>query len=466
MVRAIRNTHAPANRLPPEILSRILEHRDDEQDLVAATHVCQYWRSVLIFDSSLWTYFGSLLSLDRTLVYLERSKSAPIDINVIARTPQDFDALGYLASNIARTRSLSILTDNNVRPTLLHFCKPAPSLQHLGFDAVEGTLSIPENFLARQAPSLRSLTLISTRLEFNRFFPLPNLTVFDIYLAEGEEPFRMGALLQFFSDSPLLQKIRINAHVEMVQDISLDQITSLDSLVEIDYTSNQANSILPFLRMPHLKNLLVSSSVGPGQVQGPDDILPHDGRALLAQTTRMSHHSESDACLVRATFSGNEVEASFSVYYTTDEDAIGGFANWFSNQTAIPLGQIEELEIGDSPGVAGFHMDAFALENLKILRVGVWNGEFVEEILRPFHPAPQMGVPCQSLREVEYTNCWSNDGPFPASVISLAKERKQAGYQLRVFRLVVTPESYRNDLAEELREHVLEVQARACDGRT
>ena len=271
----------------------------------------------------------------------------------------------------------------------------------------------------------------------------------------------MSALLQFFSDSTLLQKVRINIFGEMVQDISLDQITSLESLVEMNYSCNQASSILPFLRLPRLKKLWVSSLAGSGQVQRLDDILPHDGRALLAQTTRISYYSDFVSCLVTVTFSGNEVEVSFNGFYATVETTVGGFVNWFSNQSVIPFGQIEELKIGGSPAAAGFHINAFALENLKVLRVELWVGELAEEVLRPFRPVPQTGVPCQSLREIEYTY-WGTDGSLPTSLISLAKERRQAGYQLGLFRLVVIQESDR-DLAEELREDVLEVQTRAWD---
>ena len=463
-VRAARNTHVPINRLPPEVLSRILEHRASEQDLVAATHVCQHWRSALTFDPSLWTCFKFLSSpdLNRTLVYLERSKSALIDISVVAREPQDLGVLDHLAPDIARIRSLSIHADHHARPALLRFCDPAPSLQCLEIHAFEDVLSLPDNFLAQQAPSLRTINLAFTRPAFDHFFPLPNLTEFDLQLPEDGEPFRMGALLQFFSHSPLLRRICINISVEMVQDISLDQITSLDSLVEMNYSCNWSGSILPFLRLPRLEKLSVFSSVGPGQVQRLDDILPHDGLALLAQTTRMSYYS--DLLSVTVTFSGNGVKVLFNAFYVTAETAVGGFINWFSNHMAIPLGQVEELKIWGSATVPGFHIDAFALDNLKILRISLWDGEFGEVVLRSFHPVSQTGVPCQSLREIEYTY-WGTDGPFPMSLARLVKERKQAGYQLGIFRLLVTRESDR-DLAEELREHVSEVQARAWDART
>jgi len=48
---AIRNMFILANMLPPEILSRVLEYRTRERDLVAATYVRR--RSTRISDPSL-----------------------------------------------------------------------------------------------------------------------------------------------------------------------------------------------------------------------------------------------------------------------------------------------------------------------------------------------------------------------------------------------------------------------------
>ena len=268
----------------------------------------------------------------------------------------------------------------------------------------------------------------------------------------------MGTLLQFFSDSPLLQRIRISISTETVQDISPDRVISLNSLVEMDYYSYyQAGSILPFLRLPRLKMLCATSSAGPGQVQRLADILPHDGHALLAQMVRVLYRYNPDLEIVSVDLSGNEVEASFHAIYTD------GIVDWFSDQTAIPFGRIEELVIEGSSSAAGFPIDVFALKNLKILQVAPWDGQFAEEVLRPFHPVPEMEVPCQSLREIEYSYR-GDDGPLPTSLISLVKKRKQAGYQLDLVCLAVVRESDL-DLVEELREDVLEVQARLWDGK-
>lgn len=100
MIRAIRNTHIPVNRLLPEA-------RDCEQDLVAATHACQYWRFTLTSSPSLWTRLRFLFSrdVDRTLTYLERSKLATIDIQVAAAPLPEPETLKHFAPHISRTKS-------------------------------------------------------------------------------------------------------------------------------------------------------------------------------------------------------------------------------------------------------------------------------------------------------------------------------------------------------------------------
>ena len=155
--KTIRNACIPVNKLPPEILSKILECRTSERDLVISTHVCRYWRSTLVSTPSLWTCFRfkSSHDVDRTLTYLERSRSAPVDVEVDMDLPRDSEVFGYLAPHIATTRSLIIRGDHaEVRAASLLFCTPSQTLQYLKVRAYSGLVRLPDNYLGRQAPSL------------------------------------------------------------------------------------------------------------------------------------------------------------------------------------------------------------------------------------------------------------------------------------------------------------------------
>ena len=200
----VKNATLPVSRFPPEILLGVLEYRTNEQDLVAATHVCRYWRSILISTPSLWTcfQFHSRYDLDRTLTYLERSKSAPINVSVNPGVPQGPEVLKCLAPHITRTRSLIIQGSHGIHVASFFFCNPTPSLQHLELMSSESSVRLPENFLSQQAPLLRSVNFNGICPTFESPFPLPNLTEFYLRLPEGAGPFRMSALLWFFYSSP------------------------------------------------------------------------------------------------------------------------------------------------------------------------------------------------------------------------------------------------------------------------
>lgn len=81
LLRHIRNDRRDiTHRLPAEILATVVAYLDEES-LIAATHVCRFWRSTLLSYSGLWAH-PSFKNEQRALVFLERSKSAPVSIDL------------------------------------------------------------------------------------------------------------------------------------------------------------------------------------------------------------------------------------------------------------------------------------------------------------------------------------------------------------------------------------------------
>ena len=78
LVRSVKNTSAPINWIPQEIFSLIQSYCGKEEVLIALTHVCHSWRGQLISRSSLWKSLDCA-SVDQTPVYLERSRTSPLD---------------------------------------------------------------------------------------------------------------------------------------------------------------------------------------------------------------------------------------------------------------------------------------------------------------------------------------------------------------------------------------------------
>ena len=359
-------------------------------------------------------------------------------------------------------RSLVIPTFRRIYTASPLFCNPAPLLQQLGiyghsYVSSGGVVHLPENFLGKRVPSLRSVKLYCICPTLESPFPLPNLTEFYISL-DSTTPFRVGALFLFFSESPLLQKVDVTAYGRSVQDVSLDKVISLESLVELSCYCNCASQIIPFLRLPRLKRLRVAS-LEPIQAQTLANILPHGGRALLARVTKLRYDSNQQTPSRSIELTGDEVYVSL---YALPATADATVVDWPPDQTYIPFGQVEDLKFGQDPPT-GRPIDVFAFDNLRILRVVPWDGEFTGEHLRSLHPDTGAAkIPCRSFQEIEVDYAYSEfRAPLPELLVSLVRERKQAGCQLRLVSLVVEYDRSRRDFMEELKEHVREVRVRA-----
>ena len=426
-----KNRYLPANKLSPGILSRVLKFRTCEKDLIVATHVCQHWRSALIGDPSLWTpaSIESDLDLRRALTYIERS---PDKISVDVTSLRDLDTLKYLTPHIARSRSITIKSTRR------------------------STVYLPDDILGHQAPLLCSITLFGVCLAFESPFPLQNLTKFILYLYNDAGSVSMSALFRFFSNFPLLETVSIFTYGQTAEDVLMDQVIPLESLEELHYGCNMVCQVLPFLRLPRLRALLAHTEQGPGQMQKLVDILPHNRHALLETVTTMKYQldtssltlslwSEAGGTLILYT----GYPTSFYVVYATPYPAA---VDWFSPQGCIPFGQIKVLGVEAPVASAIFPIDAFALESLEDLRIDLQDAEDVGRILRLFHPDPETGVPCRSLKTIRCT-CKGFPGPLLEPLISLAKERKGVGRRLAHVILRIGRELDPHFL-EELREHV------------
>ena len=123
--------------------------------------------------------------------------------------------------------------------------------------------------------------------------------------------------------------------------------------------------------------------------------------------------------------------------------------DWFSDETYVPLGQIEGLTVEGRYGSATADFPINAFKDLGVLWVIPWNEQFAEGFLLLLYPG--VVIPCQSLREIRYT--YRQLGPL----INLARERKRAGHQLGSVWLL-TVHAFDENRAEELREHVEEAR--------
>ena len=447
----------PANQLPPEILSKVLEHRTRERDLVSATQVCRYWRSTLISVPYFWNHFQFRpyphYYPDRTLMYLERSKSVPIDVDIYTDLGPDAQAparmLECFAPHITRIRSLSAEGTRGIihaASSLLHN-NQAQSLQYLKMRSNDRFIHLSDQFLGQYAPSLRSVAFTGVCPTFRSPFLLPNLAEFHLSVGKDTGLLRTSTLFRFLSGCPQLQKVWIKVMGEMLQDIPQGQIISLESLVELDYTCKSADRSLPFLRLPRLTSLRVALTK-PGQVQRLADTLPYGGRDLIVGATSMGYYPNLHTTLVD--LSGNGVDVSLRISIDGYRSPIG----WLSDDPWNPISHIEDLQLEVS-GATNFPDDISAFKNLRVIRITLSGAQFSETVLQSLHPDSNMGTPCPSLQEIEYINRGSKPPLRP--LVDLVRERKLTGHQLELVR-ITTIYGCDQDLLEELGLHVGEVR--------
>ena len=184
------------HRLPPEILAETVSHLEGDKSLVIATHVCHFWRSALLSSPRLWSHLA-FKNEPRASVFLERSKSAPIFLD-LEGGGISFDAVGKSLKGI--TERLTGLRTVHVPFWDKLLIQPLPVLSYLEVVTSEG-------------PSFdKSLTAAN----------LGHLTTFSLTLRNSVSSPRIGhSLLYFLRSCPLLEVVTFG-YGELDSDIELN----------------------------------------------------------------------------------------------------------------------------------------------------------------------------------------------------------------------------------------------------
>ena len=164
---------------------------------------------------SAWTDFDCG-NTDKTRVYLERSRSSPINLQlerVGDLSPHD-PFFQVIPHTIPRLRSLAILgTPKNIQDFTAHLSRPAPLLQSLAIEVDCGCFlqrgpAITTTLFDGDLSSLRELRLqcITTALPWRN---MANLTSFILgYIVAVDFP--INHLLDFFKSAPHLRKVQLH----------------------------------------------------------------------------------------------------------------------------------------------------------------------------------------------------------------------------------------------------------------
>ena len=174
--------------------------------MITLTRVCRAWGEIFTSRSSLWTDFDCA-NMEKTRVFLERSKSSPINVELKRNS-------GLLPDDPLRHRSVQI-PDHRWNPRILqeitaHLSLPAPLLESLRIDvhsrSPPGTFpEIAATLFSGDLSLLRKLSLrcIRTQLPWRNMVNLTSFALSNTWSGGSS----VRRLLDFFESAPHLLKI-------------------------------------------------------------------------------------------------------------------------------------------------------------------------------------------------------------------------------------------------------------------
>jgi len=244
----MKNTFAPINRIPREVLSIIPDYwaaEDTGEELIALTHVCHDWRELFTSRPSLWAHLDCT-NIDKTRVYIERSGVSPLKIHLYEEsTPVFNDAFLLTVPHLSRLGSLSLWgsSDNLVELVNKYFSSPAPFLKKLKICFTPADPHTTKAVIFDGDLSLLRELRLSGVLTSLPWKNLSNLTTFDFRRVPNDK-ISVTQLLDFFECAPLLRNIKLWHAFPSTSNAPPGRIVSLPRLKNLIITAQPAHHIL------------------------------------------------------------------------------------------------------------------------------------------------------------------------------------------------------------------------------
>ena len=249
LVRTVKNSFAPINRIPPEILSLVPDYYpEDDMDecLIALTHVCRSWRRTFIHRPSLWTRLD-LTNIGKTRTYIRRSRSSPLKLHLWDHQIVG-DAFAPVTPHIGQLKSLTLTINAKAPPIVLtHFRCHAPLLEKLDIDTFATNRVLGSGLFNGDLSSLRELRVcgVITHLPWKNLANLRSVILENCFPQHSVTP-----LLDFFESAPLLHTVRLEGLITCSSDTPRCRMIPLRHLKALVIDADLSPSIL--LRHLHI----------------------------------------------------------------------------------------------------------------------------------------------------------------------------------------------------------------------
>ena len=247
LIRSWKNRLAPINRIPPEILALVPDFwgvRNRDENIITVTHVCRAWREVFVSRPTLWTGL-SCVDLDKTRVYLERSKSSPINLSLDGNYVTLSNALFELISNATgRLKSVTIVLEpEDLQLISACLSRPAPLLEVLSVDGYDDSV-LSSALFGGDLSSLRELHLACVRTEL----PWRNMVNLTSFTLNNASPISVIRFLDFFENAPHLREVDILS--TPISDAQDGRLVPLTCLQRMDAGHHPSSSLFDHLLIP------------------------------------------------------------------------------------------------------------------------------------------------------------------------------------------------------------------------
>ena len=255
----IRNSFAPINKLPPEILALVVRFLKPGLQLIQATTVCQHWRTVLLSFPHLWS---RVRSSHPTLfeIYLERSKSAPLQVQLHDLRNHDH-LFNSLVPHTPRLASLAVRMRDSPDFHLIarYLPAPIPTLREfsitVGFR--EGALEVPSGIRSDYFSHVKKLHLNEIQ-SFRAPHAFPNVTEL-VWTVGSSGGIPIAGLLDTIEQLPELELVEITftAPLYHYKTEPPPHVVTLPHLQRMTLRrwNDGIPNILEFLKLPNLTSL-------------------------------------------------------------------------------------------------------------------------------------------------------------------------------------------------------------------